>query len=101
MVTKKTTTKAADAAVPSDSKLKALQTRINKDTKLRNAFIKDPGSVLRKEGIELGADKEADLAKYMRQVTAQPAEIFGAQFVRVQVGIRVRIRVIVNIGVTI
>ena len=55
--TKKTTAKSA---APDFSKL---QKTINSDTRLRNQFLKDPGGVLAKHGLDLPADKADQLAR--------------------------------------
>jgi hypothetical protein len=38
---------------PSPEALKTLEARLNKDAQLQAAFLKDPVSVLRREGVEL------------------------------------------------
>ncbi len=97
MVTKK---KAAAPKVPSASKLKDLQTRLNKDKALRARFLKDPGAVLSAEGVNIGADKAEQISKYLADMTAPQRAAFQAELVRVQVGVQVRVRIRVNIGIT-
>ena len=53
------------AAEPSAARLKAAQTKLNSDPRLRARFLKDPGGVLRSQGISLGADREKQLVKYL------------------------------------
>jgi hypothetical protein len=86
--------------VPSSAKLKTLQDSLNKNKRLRSAFIEDPGSVLRAGGVEIGADKEKQIANYLADLTAPQRNAFEAQLIRVRIGIRVRIRIRVNIGIT-
>ena len=69
---KKGAAKKAAAAAPS---LSQLQKRINDDTRLRSQFLKDPGGVLRKEGVELSADKAQQLAQFTQQVTAPAKQV--------------------------
>ena len=99
MVTKKTK-KAAAPSVPSASKLQDLQGRLNKNKALRAKFIKDPGAVLRAEGVEIGNAKEAEIAKYLDQMTAPQRAAFQAELVRIRIGVQVRIRIRVNVGIT-
>jgi hypothetical protein len=99
MATKKSSKKAA--AVPSATKLKTLQASLNSDKKLRSAFIKDPGAALRAQGIDLGAAKEQQIAKYLGDMTAPQRNAFAAEFLRIQIGIIVRIRIRISIGITI
>ena len=98
--TKATEAVAARSAVPSATTLRATQTKLNADPRLRARFLKDPGAVLRQQGINLGADKEQQLMKYTNELTAPQREVFGAQLLRIKIGVSVRIRIIVNIGVT-
>ena len=86
--------------VPSAAKLKALQERLNKNKKLRSQFVEDPGAVLRAEGVEIGAAKEREIAKYLSDVTAPQRAMFEAELIRVRVGVRVRIRIRINVGIT-
>jgi len=97
MATKK---KAAASKAPSASKLKDLQTRLNKDKALRARFVKDPGAVLSAEGVDIGAEKADQIAKYLADMTAPQRAAFQAELVRVRVGIQVRVRIRVNIGIT-
>jgi hypothetical protein len=93
--------KAAATQEPSDAKLKELQKRLNEDTRLRTRFLKDPGAVLRQGGVEIGPDKEAKVATYLRDLATPQREVFGAELARVQVGISVRIRIKIFIGLTV
>jgi hypothetical protein len=102
MATKKSSAKAATSTkVPSVASLKTIQDKLNKNTKLRTAFVHDPGAVLRAQGIELGAAKEEQIAKYLAEMTAPQRNAFAAEFQRIRVGIAVRIRIRVNIGITV
>ena len=86
--------------VPSSTKLKTLQDALNKNKRLRSQFIADPGAVLRGQGVEIGADKEEQVARYLADLTAPQRSAFEAQLIRIRVGIRVRIRIRVNVGIT-
>jgi hypothetical protein len=97
---KKAAKKKAATKEPSAAQLKGLQTRLNDDTRFRNQFFKDPGSVLRREGVELGAAKEQQLAKYIHDVTSGPMEVFGAEITKVK-ATDVRIRTVIRIGLSI
>jgi hypothetical protein len=100
---KKAASKKAAAApqVPSAAKLKEVQAKLNEDTRLRNQFLKDPGAVLSKQGINLDPEAAKRLMSYTRELTTPQREIFGTQLQRVRIGVSVRIRIIVNIGVTV
>jgi hypothetical protein len=102
MATKKSgsSKKAAAATAPSASKLKDLQSRLNKNKALRTKFVKDPGAVLRAEGVELGQAKETEIAKYLDQMTAPQRAVFQAELARIRVGIKVVVQVRVNVGIT-
>ena len=97
MATKK---KPAAPKVPSASKLKDLQTKLNKDKALRAKFVKDPAGTLATQGVDIGAAKGSQIAKYLADMTAPQRAAFQAELVRVQVGIVVRVRIRVNIGIT-
>jgi hypothetical protein len=97
MATKK---KAAGPKVPSASKLKDLQTRLNKDKALRAKFVKDPGGVLSAEGVDIGTAKANQIAKYLADMTAPQRAAFQAELVRVTIGISVTVRIRINIGIT-
>lgn len=86
--------------VPSATKLKTLQEALNKNKRLRSQFIADPGAVLRERGVEIGEDKERQIARYLSDLTAPQRNAFEAQLIRISVGVRVRIRIRVNIGIT-
>ena len=93
--------KAAAAQVPSAAKLKEVQTKLNSDARLRSRFLKDPGAVLRQQGIQLEPGVESRLMKYTQELATPQREVFGTQLLRIRVGVQVRIRIIVNIGVTV
>jgi hypothetical protein len=99
MPAKRTSGRAA-TKVPSAAKLKSLQESLNKNKKLRSSFIEDPGAVLRAQGVQLGAAKEQQIAKYLADMTAPQRNAFATEFQRVQVGVAIRIRIRVNIGIT-
>jgi hypothetical protein len=69
-----TSKKAASTKKAAAPKLSALQKRLNDNTRLRTQFLKDPGGVLSKEGIELTPAKAAELARFTQQVTTAPAK---------------------------
>lgn len=98
MPAKRTT--RAPARVASATTLKKLQETLNRNKGMRAAFIKDPGAVLRAKGVQIGADKERQIAQYLGKMTAPQRSAFEAQLVRIRVGVRVRIRIRVNIGIT-
>src|ERR1700730_3582786 len=104
MATKKPSKKASKKPVapkvPPAAKLKALQASLNTDKKLRSAFLKDPGAALRAQGIDLGATKEQQIAKYLAEMTAPQRDQFAAEFLRIQIGIVVQIRIRISIGIT-
>ena len=91
---------AVKGSVPSSAKLKTLQEQLNKNKRLRSQFISDPGAVLREQGVEIGADKEKQIARYLSDLTAPQRNAFEAQLMRITVGVRVRIRIRVNVGIT-
>lgn len=92
--------RATTEKVPSATKLKTLQESLNKNKRLRTQFIADPGAVLRAQGVEIGADKEQQVARYLADLTAPQRSAFEAQLIRIRVGVRVRIRIRVNVGIT-
>ena len=96
----KRSTRAAAENVPSAAKLKTLQEALNKNKRLRGQFITDPGAVLREQGVEIGEDKEKQIARYLSDLTAPQRNAFEAQLIRISVGVRVRIRIRVNVGIT-
>ncbi len=98
MVTKK---KTAAAKAPSASKLQGLQTKLNKNKTLRANFLKDPGAALRAEGVQLGAAKEAEIAKYLSKLSAPQRSNFQAELQRISIGISVSIRIRISIGLTV
>jgi len=99
MAVKRSKRAAADT-VPSAAKLKTLQESLNKNKRLRSKFIEDPGAVLRDQGVEIGEDKEKQIARYLSDLTAPQRNAFEAQLIRITIGVRVRIRIRVNIGIT-
>ena len=100
MAVKRSKRAAAAAKVPSAAKLKTLQDALNKNKSLRSQFIADPGAVLRKQGVEIGEDRERQVARYLSDLTASQRSAFEAQLVRITVGVSVRIRIRVNVGIT-
>jgi len=92
--------RAAAAKVPSAAKLKTLQDALSKNKKLRSQFIADPGAVLREQGVQIGEDKERQIARYLSDLTTSQRSAFEAQLIRISVGVRVRIRIRVNVGIT-
>jgi hypothetical protein len=92
--------RATAKKLPSAAKLKTLQEALNKNKRLRSQFIADPGTVLRSEGVEIGEDKERQIARYLSDLTAPQRNAFEAQLIRITVGVRVRIRIRVNVGIT-
>lgn len=92
--------RAATEKIPSATKLKTLQESLNKNKRLRSQFIADPGAVLRAQGVEIGAAKEQQIARYLSELTAPQRSAFEAQLIRIRVGVRVRIRIRVNVGIT-
>jgi hypothetical protein len=86
--------------VPSAAKLKDLQTRLNKNKKLRGEFLENPGAVLRAQGVEIGAAKEKQIAQYLSEVTAPQRAAFEAELLRIRIGISVRIRIRISVGIT-
>lgn len=96
----KRSSRTSATTVPSAAKLKTLQDSLNKNKRLRSAFIEDPGAVLRAQGLEIGADKERQIARYLADLNTPQRNAFEAQLVRIRVGVRVRVRIRVNIGIT-
>ena len=92
--------KKAAAKGPSAAELKGLQRRLNEDARLRAQFLKNPGAVLRKAGVEVGAAKERQLAQFTRDMTAPQREFFGAEIRREALALRIRITIIICIGTT-
>lgn len=86
--------------VPSAAALKSLQDKLNKDKRLRAAFIKDPGGVLAEKGVEIDEAKSAQIAKYLATMTAPQRNAFAAELIRIRIGVSVRIRIRINIGIT-
>ena len=91
--------KKAAAKAPSAADLKGLQKRLNEDARLRAQFLKDPGGVLRNAGVEVGATKERQLAQFTRDMTAPQREFFGAEIRREALALRIRITIIIRIGI--
>ena len=96
----KRTSRASAKAVPPATKLQALQESLNKNKRMRAAFLADPGAVLRAQGVEIGADKEQRIASYLGGLTAPDRNAFEAQLLRIRIGVSVRIRIRINIGIT-
>ena len=70
--------KRAAEKVPSSTKLKTLQDALSKNKRLRSQFIADPGTVLRSQGVEIGEDKERQIAGYLSDLTAPQRNAFEA-----------------------
>lgn len=100
MPAKKTSRAAVKTVIPSATKLQTLQTSLNKDKRLRSAFLVNPGSVLRAKGVEIGEAKEKQIASYLADLTAPQRTAFEAQLIRIRIGVNVRIRIRINIGIT-
>jgi len=82
-------------AVKSTS-LKTLETALNKDSRLRNTFLKDPVKALKSEGIALSTEQAASVRSQfsemgLRRIPDLPAAI----------RIRIRIRIRIQIGIVI
>lgn len=85
------------AAAPS---LSGLQKRLNKDTRLRSRFLKDPAAVLRAEGISLPEEKAASLERFTREVTAPAREVRVDSIRSRAAGLaRTEVEVVVSVGV--
>jgi hypothetical protein len=84
---------------PSAADLKDLQNRLNTDARLRAQFLKDPGSVLQKSGVNLGADNEKQLAQFTNEMTAPQRQFFGAEIQRQALALSIRITIIIRIGI--
>ena len=91
---------AVKRSVPSAAKLKTLQESLNKNKRLRTKFIADPGAVLREQGVDIGADKEKQIARYLSDLTAPQRNAFEANLIRITIGVRVRINIRINVGIT-
>jgi hypothetical protein len=81
--------------------LSQLQKNINKDTRLRNQFLKDPAGVLAKNGLELPADKAAELARFTQEVTAAKGQAAIGGISRKITGAGSKARVEVEVSVTV
>ncbi len=92
--------KKATTKIPTATKLQTLQDTLNKNKRMRTAFVQDPGAVLRAQGVELGAAKEQQIAKHLAEMTAPQRNAFEAQFLRIRIGVSIRIRIRVSIGIT-
>lgn len=76
--------------------LKALENSLNKDSDLRNAFLKDPVKALKQGGIELSTEQAASVKSQfadmgLKRIPDLPAAI----------RIRIRIRIRIQIGIVI
>jgi hypothetical protein len=60
----------ATARVSKASILRDLQDRLNTNTRARTSFLKDPGRVLRDQGIELTPARERQLTAFLANQTA-------------------------------
>ena len=86
---------------PTAGKLKTIQETLNKNKKMRTAFIANPGAVLRGQGVELGAAKEQQIAKHLAAMTAPQRNAFDTQFLRIRIGVQpASIRIRINVGTT-
>jgi hypothetical protein len=91
---------AATKKVPSAAKLKTLQEALSKNKRLRSQFIADPATVLRSQGVQIGEAKEKQIARYLSDLTASQRNAFEATLIRITIGVRVVIRIRVNVGIT-
>jgi hypothetical protein len=92
------TKKAAKGSAPS---LSQLQKTINTDTRVRNQFLKDPGGVLNKFGVELPPDKAAQLSRFTQEVTAAGGKPAIGGVRRTVTGAGARAKVEVEVSVTV
>jgi hypothetical protein len=74
--------------------LQALEDALNKDTDLRNAFLKDPVRALRRGGVDLSNEEAAS-------VRSQFAEMGLKRIPDLALRIRIRIRIKIGIGIVI
>ena len=86
------------AAGPS---LAQLQKSLNTDTRLRNQFLKDPGGVLAKSGLELPPDKAQQLSQFTQQVTAAGGQAMVGGLKRTTTGAGARARIVVEVTITV
>lgn len=88
------------AAAPSRaSKISALQKKLNANARSRNAFLKDPGGVLKKEGIELSAARERELKAFIDRQTSIPNGKVDGVTVRSAAALGIGIRVCVGVAI--
>jgi isopentenyl phosphate kinase len=81
--------------------LSKLQKSINTDTRLRNQFLKDPGGVLAKNGLELPAAKAKQLADFTKEVTAAKGQVAVGGISRKVTGAGANAKVEVEVSVTV
>ena len=81
--------------------LSKLQKTLNRDTRLRNQFLKDPGAVLAKHGLELSPDRAEQLARFTREVTASKGQALIGGISRRVLGAGARAEVEVSVSVTV
>lgn len=104
MGTRKVTSSAkAPSAQVSAAQLRQLQDRLNTDTRLRNQFLKSPGTVLRREGVELLPEQEQKLAQFTSEISGPDRQFFGAEVKRATgpaaARLRIRVTIIIRIGI--
>lgn len=59
--------------------LRTLQARLEKDSRARNAFLKDPAAVLQRQGVALPAARRSALKNFIDQQLAVPnSRVTGA-----------------------
>ena len=51
--------------------LKKLERTLNKDRKVRSAFLKDPGKIMRREGVELSQDQLESVKSQIAEMKLQ------------------------------
>ena len=51
--------------------LKKLERTLNKDRKVRSAFLKDPAKIMRREGVELSQDQLESVKSQMSEMKLQ------------------------------
>ena len=91
------TTKASTASQFTAADLKRVQTTINSDDKVRSEFFRNPGAVLKREGITLPSDKTAQLTDFLKQAGANNREATVAGMRRVGTAASVEVSVTVTV----
>lgn len=81
------------------TRLQEYQEKINSNARTRTAFLKDPAGALRKQGIELSADRERQLNSFLEKQLAIPNAKVGGAVIRpgdaaakVEVEVTVKVR---------